>query len=242
MKRVFLTLGLTAALLVVACGSQEQCVADCDARGSTGTPVETSSTGEPTTGEPSTGDVESAACREATEAATEFIEQNRECETLLDCDVVSGLCYSGPAPNVCGGLGVAVDADLGVWEPLEEAMLESCQCGADPCGAVPMCDDNQCQSSFGAGNYCPSVEEDVQTFLAAHRACEFDEDCMQLTSTCYVDDCSVVAVNVETDPADWARLDDALRGCDLPVETYCNFVGDCGVEVRCGESGQCEAN
>jgi hypothetical protein len=67
-------------------------------------------------------------------------------------------------------------------------------------------------------------------------------DCTALNSSCHVDECSVVAVNVDTDPEDWATLDGLLGECEAEnPDAYCNFVGECGPEIRCGDTGRCEA-
>lgn len=180
-------------------------------------------------------------CAEASEDATEFIEQNRACQTLLDCVFLDGYCYQGELSRPCGTLSASKSADLGAWQTIADEMEASCECLAEECGAATMCNDlQQCEAVFSSEAFCPSVARDVETFLAANRTCELDSDCMQLASTCYVDDCSVVAVNVDTDPADWAQLDGALWECDPEAGTLCNFVGECGVQHRCSDAGVCE--
>jgi len=242
MKRALLTLGLTVALLGVACDSEEQCVADCDSQGSSGSTSTGGSGSSSDEGTDSSSGGESPQCEGSENNVALFIEENRDCETVLDCVSVDGICYGG-GESVCGAIALSSSADLDAWETIYGELTSNCECeGADPCGSVVMCNDaQQCESSFGDEAYCPSIEQDMQTFLAANRACEVDDDCMALKSTCYVDECSVVAVNVDTDASDWARLDELLRQCDVPAESVCNFVGECGPDIGCGDNGQCEA-
>ncbi|MBV1858727.1 MAG: hypothetical protein KUG77_09975 [Nannocystaceae bacterium] len=241
MNNALLSFGLTVSLLGLACDSKEQCVADCGGQGSS----ESSSggdSGETSEAESSSGGA-SLLCEQHRDDATAFIEQNRECQTVLDCIEVDGLCYAGDVSNPCGSVGLSADADLVAWQGLAGEMSDNCECDAgDPCGSAVMCnDEQQCESSFGSEAYCPSIERDVETFLAANRACEVDEDCTQLDATCYVDECSVVAVNTDTSVEDWTRLDEELRLCDGGADELCNFVGDCGAGIRCGEAGECVA-
>ncbi len=242
MKRVFLTIGLSVALLGVACDSKEQCVADCDSQGSSGS----TSAGESGSGSDEGTDGSSGGgslqCDEHAANVSQFVEENGDCETVLDCVEVEAICYSG-VESPCGLVGLSASADLDAWESVYGELTSNCECeGANACGSVVMCnDEQQCESSFGDEAYCPSIEQDVQTFLAANRECTVDEDCVALESICYVDDCSVVAVNVDTDAADWERLDQLLWDCDVPAESVCNFVGECGPTIGCGDDGQCEA-
>lgn len=244
MKSAFLTLGLTVALLEVACDSKEQCVADCDGQGLTSGSEGSESGSSSEVGSESSSGGGALLCEQYEDDVTEFIEQNRDCQTVLDCVEVDGLCYGGDAENPCGSIGLSASADLDAWQSIYGELTGNCECEAgDPCGSALMCNEQQqCEASFGSEAYCPSIERDVETFLAANRACQVDDDCVQLSSTCYVDDCSVVGLNVDTDAADWARLDELLWQCDVPAESVCNFVGDCGAELRCGDSGQCETS
>jgi len=117
------------------------------------------------------------------------------------------------------------------------------QCGTDPCGAAVMCnEEQQCETEFGSGAFCPSIERDVQTFLEVNSTCEVDEDCVQLGSSCFVNNsCSGVVVNVDTNPGDWQQLDQLLGSCAQETSAdYCNVVGDCGFPSRCSEAGRCE--
>lgn len=239
MTNDFLMLGLAAALLGVACDSKEQCVADCNGQGSSGEPQDTSSDDGSDSG--SGGD--SLVCGEAREEATEFIEQNRDCQTVLDCVAVDGLCYDGDISNQCGTLGLSVNADMEAWQAIADDMSEACPCGGDACGPTLLCnDEQQCETDFGSGDFCPSIARDVDTFLAANRGCEVDEDCTQIGSNCYVDNgCFGVVVNVDTSREDWQQLDQMLESCALETSTeYCNYVGDCQFPSRCSDAGQCE--
>ena len=245
MKTLSHALALTASLLLLpGCDAEEQCVADCQAESSTGsstgTPAddESSSTEDPA--DESTGQG-SQICDEITAEAMAFVDQNKACETVLDCTLINAICFAGA--EACGSVALSADANLAEWGEYEAMMSGSCQCGADPCGASVMCNEaNECEATWLSPDYCPSIEQDIQTFLAANRACEVDEDCMALASSCYVDECSIVAVNVDTNADDWATLDGLLGQCDAEdPDSVCNFVGDCGPEIRCGDAGQCEA-
>lgn len=232
MKNALLTLGFVLALPGLACDSEEQCVADCDAQGSSGQ--------NPDTGSGGSGGA-SLVCGEARDEATEFVQENRDCETVLDCVSADGICYQGDVSNPCGTLALSVEADLGAWQTIVNEMSSECPCSAAACGPTLMCNAaQQCEATFGSEEFCPNIARDVETFLASSRACEVDDDCMQLPSTCRVDDCSVVAVNVNTDPEDWAQLDNTLWGCGFDDAALCNFVGDCGAEHRCSDAGFCE--
>ena len=213
--------------LLVSCSQKNECIADC--------------------GEASTGPQVSPACAQATELATEFIDANNGCETLLDCVAADGICYRGPASGACGTVALSASADLDAWSGLEAQLQQTCECGAPLCGGGTMCSDaGQCQEIFGDdATYCESVFRDVHTFLDAHRACKTAADCVFAMSTCYVDECSGVAVSSDTNLDDWKRLDATLAECDLPDRQtdqphYCNFVGDCGASMDC-VAGSCTA-
>lgn len=241
MKTLSLALALSTSILLVAgCDAEEQCVADCQAASSTGTPSddESGSSGDPA--DASTGQG-SEICDDVTIDAMAFVEQNKACESVLDCTMVDAICFAGA--EACGSVGVSADADLGQWTELAEMMSGACLCGADPCGASVICNDaNECEATWLSPDYCPSIEQDVEAFLAANRACEVDEDCTGLNSGCYVDECSVVAVNVDTNAEDWTTLDGLLGACGVEnPDAYCNYVGECAPEIRCGDAGQCEA-
>ena len=231
MKPNAFTLGLFFLSLSIACDAKEECIADCGE-----TP--TDSNGE------DSSDTAAPLCQDFTDQADAFIDANRACETLLDCVGVDGICYGGGAPSPCGQIAVSANADLSAWALIQEGMAESCECGAALCGSGIMCNaEQQCESTFGAPDFCDNVTRDVETFLAANRSCETDDDCVALDSSCHVDACSVVAVNVGTNPEDWARLDPLLGECqsDGPPGEWCNYVGECGAAVRCGDEGLCIA-
>jgi hypothetical protein len=233
--RLVLTLGLAT---VGACDSKEQCVADCDA-----------TAGDATAGDdPSGGSTDdtgvSLECSDNTDAATMFIEQNNACDTMLDCTQRDSICYNGPLDGPCGAVGLSVNADFDAWAELM-ADLESCECGAAACGSDVMCNDQgRCVSFLFSEDYCPNVERDIETFLAGNRSCETAADCKFVESTCHVDDCSGVALNVDADVEGWTRLDAALGGCEVEggePGQYCNYVGACAFEIICTDQGQCAA-
>ncbi len=39
----------------------------------------------------------------------------------------------------------------------------------------------ECAAVFGGDEFCQNLERDVDTFLAAHRSCETNDDCTELT-------------------------------------------------------------
>lgn len=185
----------------------------------------------------------SAACQDHRDEATRFVEQNRSCKTVLDCVSAEAVCYDGSVSNPCGVVGLSAEADITVWDAIGSDLADSCECGAAECGPALLCNDaQQCESVFGSDAYCPSIERDVQTFLAANRACQSDDDCMELASTCYVDDCSGVVVNVDTNREDWTRLNELLSACAVDGGTVCNLVGDCAFELTCTDEGQCASS
>jgi hypothetical protein len=233
--RLVLTLGL--ACTVGACDSKGQCIADCDAADD--------DSGDDSSGGSTDDTGVSLECSDNTDAATMFIEQNRACDTVLDCTQRDAFCYDGPLDRPCGAVGLSVNADFDAWAELM-AGLESCECGAPACGSDVMCNDQgQCVSLLFSEDYCPSVERDIETFLAANRSCETTADCKFVESTCHVDDCSGVALNIDADVQGWTRLDAALGECELneggELGRYCNYVGECGFEIICTEQGQCAA-
>ena len=229
MKTTWLTFGLVLLLSTAGCDDKEQCVADCN--GETG-----SESGSETGNEPA------PQCVDANDAATEFIEANRACETLLDCKYADALCYSGDAPSPCGTVALAVTADDDAWNALHGDIEGACEClGAPDCGPGLLCNEaGQCEAHFGdVERYCDSVQGDIETFLDANRACEVDTDCVGVESTCHVDECSVVALNTSASVEDWTQLDTLLAECGPAA--YCNYVGECGPEIRCSDAGRCEA-
>lgn len=243
MKTFCLRFSLAVAITFTACDPKEQCVADCDSESATepgGTETDTSGESESESESGTTQDV--AACQDHRDEATLFVEQNRACQTVLDCVSADAICYDGPISNPCGAVGLSAEADMTVWQTIGSNLADACECGANACGSALMCNDaQQCESVFGSEAYCPSIERDAQTFLAANRACDTDDDCVELPSMCYVDECSIVAVNVDTNPEDWARLDQALWECSVDGEMGCNFVGECGPSLSCSDEGQCIA-
>lgn len=250
MRTLCFTFGLAASIAVLCgCDTDEQCVADCQSGDSTGSttdddtasPGSTGGTSSTSSNDSSSTDASTQICEDATADAVAFVEQNEACETVLDCALVDAICFAGA--EACGSVGVSANTDLSQWNELTEAMNGACQCGADPCGASVMCNaDARCEATWLSDDYCPSIAQDIETFLAANRSCKVDEDCTALNSSCHVDECSVVAVNVDTDPEDWATLDGLLGECEAEnPDAYCNFVGECGPEIRCGDTGQCEA-
>lgn len=239
-----LRLGLLLSLVCAACDAEEQCVADCDGQEGTGSSTGADPTGSGESG--ATGSAGALACGEAMAAADAFVLEHQPCESVLDCATVFSTCYVGGAtPNDCGTVGLGATADLGVWELLHDDVAEACGCGQTPdCGSAVYCTEaNVCASSPSSGgqDVCPSYLQDAQDYLAAHRSCEVDEDCVTLEGSCYVDDCSGVAVNRDADPEDWQRLDMLLWTCaelesDQPP---CNWVGECNFEAVCSDEGQC---
>ncbi len=240
MKTLSLRLSLVLLTGTAACDPKEQCVADCDSQGATDSDTDPVAT--ETNADSETEDIENPAmCDGFTQEATLFVEENRACETLLDCVAVDGICYGGPVSNPCGTIAISADADQSAWQDIAADLAGSCQCGANACGSVIMCNEaQQCEASFGSQDFCPSIERDVQTYLAANRACETDEDCTLVASSCHVDDCNGVALNVDASQEDWTTLDEALFACSVDGPAECNFVGDCGVDVGCSDAGQCE--
>lgn len=242
MNTLSLRLSLILLATVTACDPKDQCVADCDPQSATDSdtdPGETETNADSET-ESMPND---AICDALTQEATLFLEENRACETVLDCAAVDGICYGGPVSSPCGSVAVSAEADQTAWQDIAAGLAGSCECGANACGSVIMCNEaQQCESSFGSADFCPSIERDVQTFLAANRACETDDDCVPVESICHVDDCSVVALNVDASEDDWKRLDNILWECGLDDTSVCNYVGDCGPSISCNASGQCEAN
>lgn len=236
MKTYAFALGLLLTT-TIACDAKEECIADCGDSSSTGSPSQT----ETTAGDDSSSGGPTAACEEPAAAADAFVEANRSCETVLDCVLVDGICYPNSGP--CGTVALSADADTSTWDALSNDLAEACECGANPCGSAAMCtDEGQCEAVFFSDAYCPSIERDVQTFLAANRVCETDDDCVAVESTCHVDECSVVALNVDANTDDWRTLDETLWSCDTEEdEQWCNFVGDCGADIRCGDDGLCTA-
>lgn len=225
--RLALVCSLCATL---ACDRVDQCVADCDSA--------TATDGIPS------GSSASSECIDNTEAATMFIAQNRDCETVLDCVRADGVCYAGALAGPCGEVGLAATAAVESWTELANDLEGSCECGAPECGADLMCNDTaQCETALFSQAYCPSIARDVQTFLAANKSCNTAADCRFAESICHVDDCSGVVLNTSANADDWARLDGLLWGCEeTPKDPqFCNFVGECAFEVVCSPEGQCSA-
>lgn len=231
-------------VLAVGCDAEEQCVADCRTSSSTSASGEAESgstvdTGDESTSGDSTGG-DAQVCADVTAEAMAFIEANKACQSVLDCTLANSICFSGA--EACGSVGVSADADLEQWAEYAEMMSGTCLCGSDPCGASEFCNElDQCEASWLSPDYCPSIAQDTMEFLAANRACEVDEDCTALVSGCDFDECSAVAVNVDTNADDWATLDGLLSSCALEDESYCNLVGECAPQIRCGDGGECEA-
>lgn len=204
-----------------------------------------SSEGVSSSGEGSDDTDISLECSEKTDEATRFIEQNNACETMLDCTQAEALCYHGPMGGPCGGVGLSVDADLGAWRELMVGLEQSCECGAPPCGSNVMCNEQGwCESLLFSEDFCQNVERDIQTFLSANRSCQTAADCVSVPSTCHVDDCSAVVLNVDADVQGWQRLDEALAECEADPQDfgrYCNYVGECAFNVLCTDEGQCAA-
>ncbi len=176
------------------------------------------------------------------EEATEFIENNRACETALDCVAARIFCYDGPVSNPCGTVGLASGADDDTWQTISSELATTCDDPVPVCGAGVQCNAaQQCESFFGSDEHCPNIARDVETFLAANRACETADDCVFMASDCYVDECSGVAVNRDANGDDWEFLDQLLWECDSDhTAGLCNFVGECGFDIGCVQ-GQCSA-
>ncbi len=231
------SLGLAFFLLLLGCDTKEQCVADCNGA-ETDDPSDTADPGDET-GAPS------LACGELEAEADAFIAANNACETVLDCVMVDAICYGGEGRGPCGTSAISATADRDAWDALQEEMAGECQCGADACGPTVICNaEQQCEVVFGDPGYCESIQQDVQTFLDANRACEVNEDCAAFNSSCFVDECSVVGLRADTNPDDWTQLDTLLGGCEVESGfdgEYCNYVGECGPTIVCGDDGMCTA-
>ena len=107
--------------------------------------------------------------------------------------------------------------------------------------------DCEVNSGTASGSLmCEDPQGDIDAYLAANKSCETDDDCTTMDSSCYVDDCAAIAVNLDADPEEWAVLDETLRDCSPPREDNvpedCNYVGECGFEVFCSAEGQCTAD
>ena len=240
MKSAVLRLLILVPLLSIACDAQDQCVADCDtvagSAGSSGSSGAAGSSGTPTTDG-------ALVCADVRDEATAFILQNRDCETVLDCVAVVSFCYEGEVSSTCGEFGASANYDMDAWQAISDDLDAACgECGANPCGSPVMCNDAQeCEAVFSSPEYCPSIARDIETFLEANAACEVDEDCKELPSSCHVNnECSGVIVNVDTSAEDWQQLDQTLQ-LDCSGSGFCNLVGDCGVQPRCSDDGLCVA-
>lgn len=217
------------------CVLDDKCVADCDTMGA-------NDSGSSSEGDPS-GDSTSngvpGTCESNTEAASAFIEANRQCQSVLDCFMVDSICYQGPLNGPCGAVGISADADLEQWNELHDA-LSGCECGAAACGSSLMCtDEGLCDAVLFSDDQCASYDRDVESFLDQNRACETDADCQLAPALCYGGPeaaCGTIALNTAADLEDWELLDGYLGLC---VES-CG-ADPCGASVSCGPEGLCVA-
>jgi len=82
-------------------------------------------------------------CELGTFAIEEFVADNQTCESDDDCVAESALCLPGAA---CGLISLSVAHDGDRWEQLANGTQAACgDCGADPCGAVAICDAGTCR-------------------------------------------------------------------------------------------------
>lgn len=234
--RLSLTTCFLVALLAPGCDADDKCVADCQDQGTTTSDDDGTPTGD--TASPS--DSGAAVCMEAEDAATAWVQQNRACTYISDCDQLDAICYQGEEVGTCGTVAVSVDADAAQWNSLHGELMACGECGAAACGAWAGCgDDGQCVDLGPGGDICPEVDADITAFVANNRACEIDADCQLTDALCYAGpevSCGFVALNTGADLETFGRLHDLL---DICVE---ECGGDpCGPSVSCSPQGQCIA-
>lgn len=229
-----LSLALIFLTVLTACDTNERCVANCDE--GTGS---TSEGGSSTTAEESDGDPTGEAvltCEDATALAHAYIAEHRGCETMLDCELPSrAVCL--PDADIPGVVSLSIGGFFSdEWDDIDGALDELCPCEA-PDSASSICnEEDECHAVDTPGEFCGTVLGDVETFRAANTSCNTNADCVAVESACYVDDCSIVALNTEASTIDWQRLDNAGTGCNF---LGCNFAGDCAAEVECSDEGMC---
>ncbi len=241
MNTLRLTTFLTLALCLPAagCDSKDECIADCSPADSESGTTETSGGSSDASGSGSSTGLP-ASCEDDAMLAAEFLAQNRDCESSLDCMQLDAICYPGADRGPCGGIAVSKDADADAWNEVH-GRLQSCEtCGADPCGSTVMCTDaGQCESVLFSDAYCPSIERDIETFLANNRACETADDCQGVDKGCYSAEasaCTLVGLNTSADLEDWEELSGAFMGCADTCDSP-----ECGARVECSPQGQCTA-
>ena len=134
------------------------CVADPDdgdtGAGSTSdaatvTSTTTMSTGSTAATEASGDSAASPACLEAVEEADAFVMLNSACNTDEDCGTFNGFCY--PLAT-CGTVAMNAGANEAEWNTLHGMLESECgPCGADPCGACPVCNFGTCGLTLECG-------------------------------------------------------------------------------------------
>jgi len=218
---------LLTFLLAAGCDGEDQCISDCD---------EVANTEGSTDPDPSEGsDTEpSAVCLDVEGDADAFIQANRACTTHSDCQLFDALCYGGAQD--CGAVGVSTTADLSAWETIGEELGSACTCGADPCGATPVCTDaGICEAQFGTdAALCADAQTQVEQFLAENRACETPADCQSADKGCYNGPgtaCVDIGLRVDADLDVWDSVSAGLSSCGE----------DCG-GPECGASIDCVDN
>ncbi len=234
LRLVFLLGSVGAVVAAAGCDPKAKCVADCDTAsldsddGSGGSESGSSESGSP-------GD----ACGLAEADALAFIEANRQCTTHADCKFVDGICFQGEVSE-CGSIAVANSADDAQWDALADALAQSCECGANACGATAVCTaEGICEAQFGTMEAeCAIAEQEVDLVLAENRACEVDEDCVYVDKGCYdgpLHLCVAISLNADADIDVWDALQEPLGPCGHDCGG-----NECGAGVRCGAEGLCE--
>ncbi len=236
------SLALLLFATLPACDTNERCVANCEE--STGAASEDGSAtdAQESVGLPTGG--AGLTCEEVTAIAEQFIETHRACDTFLDCEAnPRGVCF--PPADVPGMVSLSLDdsSEEDAWRELEEALADLCPC-VNPVSVGSFCSEvGECEAYDAEADsqaICPFVPQDIETFLAANKACTTAADCVPVQGSCYVDACSVVALNTEADTFDWMALDSKAFGCAAAgEEAGCNFVADCAAEVACSDEGLC---
>lgn len=226
---------------IAACDTNERCVANCD-EGTGSTSEEGSSTDvQESDGLPSGG--AELTCEELGAVAKDYIESHRACETLLDCETSRAVCSADPELPYTVVLSLAGISDE--WFEIKDALNDVCPCDSEAYSVGVLCDEaGECQgynAEVDTHEVCPTLPGDIQTFRAANNGCTTNADCVAVESSCYVDACSVVALNVQASKMDWARLDQAGFGCTIGAGpgAGCNFEADCTAQVECSDQGQC---
>ncbi|MBV1862447.1 MAG: hypothetical protein KUG77_28760 [Nannocystaceae bacterium] len=226
-------LGFALLLLstLPACEPKESCVANCD--------ESSTSDGGEEGGLPTGG--AGLSCEELIAFAEQYIETHRACETLLDCET-DVVCF--PPASIPGTVSISLDGFASeAWSEIKDVLMDVCPCET-PVSAGSLCNEaGECEAfnaEVGSGAFCPSVERDLETFLAANKGCTTNADCVAVEALCYVDACSLVALNSEANVLDWSSLDSKGFGCDAQGEFVgCRNVPDCDGVAECGDDGVC---